>query len=123
MSTPSGRARRPRSVTASLAAIVLATEFVIVLLAALVLFGLHSLPPALALGGGGAVLLLIVVAAGLSRNRVGIALGWVVQAALLAIVAVSAAVGVVGLIFAALWTYSMIVGRRIDRRDREQGAA
>lgn len=114
MSAP--RARRPRSVTASLAAIVLAVEFLIVVLAALVLFGLRSLSPALAFGGGGALLLLILVAAALSRSRVGIALGWVAQITLLATLALDPVVGVVGLIFVALWTYSMIVGRRIDRR-------
>jgi hypothetical protein len=31
-------------------------------------------------------------------------------------VAADLAVGIVGLVFAALWTYSIIVGRRIDRR-------
>lgn len=119
MTGPGGRApraRRPRSVTATLAAMLLASELVIVLLAALALFGLGDLPPAAALGGGGAVLLLIVVAAALSRRRVGIVLGWVVQVVLVAAIVVSIPVGVVGLIFAAIWTYSMIVGARIDRR-------
>jgi hypothetical protein len=110
------RGRRPRSVTASLAQIVLATEFVIVVLAALVLFGLRTLPPAVALGGGGALLLLIAAAAALATRPAGIALGWVVQVVLVLSVAADLAVGIVGLVFAALWTYSIIVGRRIDRR-------
>jgi hypothetical protein len=110
------RPRRARTVTASLAAIVLATEFLVVVLAALVLFGLGTLPPGLALGGGGAVLVLIGVAALLASRPVGIAIGWVVQVVLVACVAVDIAVGLVGLVFAALWTYSIIVGRRIDRR-------
>lgn len=110
------RTRRPRSVTASLAAIVLAVEVLVVVLAALVLFGLRSLPPWAAFGGGGALLLLLLAAAALSRSRTGIALGWVAQVPLLATFALNPAVGVVGLIFVALWTYSMIVGRRIDRR-------
>lgn len=111
-----GRARRPRTVTASLAAIVLATELLVVVLAALALLGLRDLPPAVALGGGGAVVLLIVVAAALAGRRIGIVLGWAVQVVLVATIAVNPVVGIVGLAFAALWAYSMMVGRRIDRR-------
>lgn len=111
-----GRVRRPRSVTASLASIVLATEFLVVVLAALVVFGLKALPAPLALGGGGALLVVIAIAAALSRSRIGIALGWLVQVVLLAAFAVQVAVGVVGVLFAALWVYCMIVGGRIDRR-------
>ena len=114
MSSP--RQRRPRTVTASLAAIVLACEFLIVVLAALVLLGLRDLPPGIALGGGAALLVLIAAAAALSTRPVGIALGWVVQVVLLLTFRLNLAVGVVGLIFVALWVYSMIVGRRIDRR-------
>ncbi len=110
------RARTPRSATTSIAQILLSFEFLVVVLCALALFGLRSLPPAVALGGGGAVLLLIVIAAGLARTRVGIALGWVVQVVLLATFAVNVGVGVAGLIFAAIWTYGMITGRRVDRR-------
>ena len=116
MSSP--RVRRPRSVTASLAAIVLAVEFLIVVLAALVLFGLHDLPPVVSLGGGGALLLLIAVAAALSRRRIGIVLGWIAQAVLLLSGVTNGAVGIVAVIFVALWVYSMIVGGRIDRRAR-----
>jgi hypothetical protein len=118
-----GRSRRPRSVTSSLASIVLAIEFVVVALAALVVFGLHDLAAPFALGGGAALLLLIAAAAALSRNRVGIALGWIVQVLVVAAWAVQPAVGVVGLLFAALWLYCMIVGRRIDRRGPNAHAA
>jgi hypothetical protein len=103
-------------VTAQLAALLLATELVVVLLAALALLGLRDLPPAVALGGGGALVVLIAVAAALASNRIGIALGWLVQIVLVATFAVNIAVGVVGLVFAAIWAYSMIVARRIDRR-------
>ena len=45
---------------------------------------------------------------------------------LVATFAVSVPVGVVGLVFAAIWVYSMIVAGRIDRRDArtttEEGA-
>ena len=94
----------------------LACELVVVLLAALALLGLGGLPAGVALGGGGALVVLIAVAAALATKRIGIALGWVVQVVLLATFTVSIPVGVVGLVFAAIWVYSMIVGRRIDRR-------
>ena len=118
MSTP--RVRRPRTLTASLAAIVLATEFLVVVLAALVVFGLKSLPAPVALGGGAALLVVMALAAALSRSRVGIALGWLVQIVLIAAFVVQPAVGVVGLFFGALWTYCMIIGGRIDRRTANQ---
>jgi hypothetical protein len=92
-------------------------EFVVVLLAALVVWGLHDLPAGLALGGGAALLVVIAVAAGLARSPVGIALGWLVQLVLLAAGVVQVAVGIVGLLFGAFWLYCMIVGGRIDRRE------
>jgi hypothetical protein len=111
------RARKPRSVVSTLAAMLLATELLVVILAALALLGLKDLPPAIALGGGGGLIVLIAIAAALSANRVGIALGWLVQLVLLATFAVSVPVGIVGVIFAAIWVYGMIVGGRIDRRE------
>ncbi|WP_375389036.1 DUF4233 domain-containing protein [uncultured Amnibacterium sp.] len=114
MSGPRGR--RARTVTASLAMIVLATEFLVVVLSALVLFGLGTLPPRLALGGGGVLLVLIAIAAALAGRPIGIALGWAVQVVLVLCIVLDVTVGVVGLVFGALWTYSIIVGRRIDRR-------
>ena len=114
---PARRARRPRTVTAQLASMLLATELVVVLLAALALLGLGDLPPAVALGGGAAVVVLIAVAAALASKPIGIALGWLVQVVLLATFAVSIPVGIVGVLFTAIWAYSMIVARRIDRRE------
>ncbi|MGT2426760.1 DUF4233 domain-containing protein [Amnibacterium kyonggiense] len=112
-------ARRPRSVVATLAAMLLATELLVVLLAALALLGLKDLPPAVALGGGGALVVVIAVAAALATRPAGIVLGWAVQVVLLATFAVSIPVGIVGVVFTAIWVYAMIVGRRIDRRDAQ----
>ena len=111
------RARKPRSVVSTLAAMLLATELLVVLLAALALLGLRDLPPAVALGGGGGLVVLIAIAAALSTRRIGIVLGWIVQVVLLATFAVSIPVGIVGVVFTAIWVYGMIVGRRIDRRE------
>ena len=114
---PGRRPRKARTVTATLAAMMLATELLVVVLVSLALLGLRTLPPPVALGGGGALIVLIAVAAALSSRRIGIVLGWIAQVVLLATFRLDFAVGVVGLIFAAIWTYSMIVGRRIDRRN------
>ena len=113
---PGRRPRKARTVTATLAAMMLATELLVVVLVALALLGLRTLPAPVALGGGGALIVLIAAAAALSSRRIGIVLGWIAQVVLVATFALDVAVGVVGLIFAAIWTYSMIVGRRIDRR-------
>jgi hypothetical protein len=104
-------------VRATLASIVLAIEFLVVLLAALVVWGLRDVPAGVALGGGAALLVLIVAAAALARSPIGIALGWLVQVLLLAAGVVQVAVGIVGLLFGAFWVYCMIVGGRIDRRE------
>lgn len=126
-----GRVRRERSVTATLGAMLLACELIVVALAALALLGLKDLPPAVALGGGGGLIVLIALAALLLSSspgaaRVGLLLGWLAQLVLVATFAVSIPVGIVGLVFAAIWVYSMIVARRIDRRDvrptTEEGA-
>lgn len=112
----SGRTRRERSAQESLGAIVLGFELVVVFLGALVVFGLHALPPAQALGGGAVLIVLMIVAIGLLRYRVGYWLGWFVQ---LVVVASGFLVGmlfIVGAIFAAIWAYAMIAGARLDRR-------
>ena len=102
----------------SLGSIVLGFELVIVFLGALVLFGLKSLPPAVALGGGAVLILLMIVAIGLLRYPVGVIIGWAVQLIVIAAGLLVPAFYIVGAIFAAMWTYVMIVGGRIDHRDR-----
>ncbi|MGN6760979.1 MAG: DUF4233 domain-containing protein, partial [Leifsonia sp.] len=57
--------RRQRSLRELLGSIVLGFELLVVFLGALVLFGLHSLPAAVALGGGAALIVLTIVAIGL----------------------------------------------------------
>jgi hypothetical protein len=107
----------------SLGSIVLGFELIIVFLGALVLYGLQSLPAALALGGGAVLVVLMIVAMALLRHPVGIAIGWVVQLIVIAAGLLVPAFFIVGAIFAAMWTYVMIVGGRIDHRDRLARAA
>ncbi|WP_223690367.1 DUF4233 domain-containing protein [Leifsonia poae] len=117
------RPRRTRSVRESLGSIVLAFEFVIVFLGALVLFGLKTLSAPLALGGGALILVLMIVAIGLLRGPVGIVLGWLIQLIVVATGFLVPAFFVVGAIFTALWTYCMIAGARIDRNNQAANAA
>ena len=107
----------------SLGSIVLGFELIIVFLGALVLYGLQSLPAALALGGGAALVVLMIVAIALLRHPAGVAIGWVVQLIVIAAGLLVPAFFIVGAIFAAMWTYVMIVGGRIDHRDRLARAA
>lgn len=111
--------RRQRSLRESLAAIVLGFELIVVFLGALVVFGLGVLPAGrLALGGGAGAVLLMIVALGTLRFPVGIWLGWLIQAIVVAAGFLVPAFFIVGAIFTAMWTYCMIVAARIDRTAR-----
>lgn len=118
------RARQPRSVTQSLASIVLGFELIVVFLAALVNFGLPtaglvSFGQVGALVSGGIVCLLIVVTLGLLRYPFALWLGWAVQLLLLLAGFLNPVMFFVGALFAAMWTYAMISGARIDRSKKE----
>ncbi|MFP3465170.1 DUF4233 domain-containing protein [Leifsonia sp. SIMBA_070] len=119
----SGRPRRQRSLRELLGSIVLGFELLVVFLGALVLFGLHSLPAWVALGGGAALIVLMIVAIGLLRNTVGVVLGWIVQAILIAAGILVPAFFIVGAIFTAMWAYCMITAARIDRNNRAAARA
>ena len=112
----------PRSLRQSLASIVLGFETIVVFLAALVIWGLAptengtwGLPPWVALAAGGVLILGLVAAIGLLRSPVGFALGWAMQALILASGLLNPAMYFVGAIFGGLWAYCMVVGARIDR--------
>jgi hypothetical protein len=107
----------------SLGQIVLGFEVVIVFLGALVVFGLHALPPLPALGGGAIVVVAMLATVGLLRYRWGFVVGWILQFVVIAAGLLVGMFFVVGAIFTALWAYCMITGARIDRRNREFAAA
>jgi len=117
------RQRRARSAQESLGAIVLGFEVIVVFLGALVVFGLHALPAAQALGGGAVVIVLMLVAIPPLRYRVGYWLGWLVQLVVVASGFVVGMLFIVGAIFTAIWAYAMITGARLDRRAAEFRAA
>ena len=111
------RARRTRGVQESLGSIVLGVEIIVVFLAALVVNGLGALPPAVALGGGGTLILVMIIAMGTLRWPIGVVLGWLVQATVVAGGLLVPDLYLVGALFVAIWAYCMIMGGRIDRRN------
>ena len=103
-----------RSTRRQLAAIVLLFEAVVVVFAALVVFGLRmaEVPVIWAVGGGVAVVCLLIIP--LLRFRFGYVLGSVLQVAVVGLGFVLPTMFAVGGIFAALWVAALVVGRRID---------
>lgn len=100
----------------SLASIVLGFELIVVFLAALVLFGLKSLPPAVALGGGAVLCLVMVATLALLHHPWAYGVGWAIQVIVIVCGIFNPALYFVGALFAAMWTYCMINGDRIDRQ-------
>ncbi|GAB3805429.1 hypothetical protein GCM10028798_27250 [Humibacter antri] len=117
------RPRRERSAQESLGSIVLGFELVVVFLGALVVFGLHTVPSAQALGGGAVFIVLMIVAILLLRFRVGYWLGWLIQFGVIASGFLVGMLFIVGVIFTAIWAYAMIAGARLDRRNAAFRAA
>lgn len=109
-------ARRVRTVRESLGSIVLGMEILVVFLAALVVFGLGAVSPTVALLGGAGLILLLLAGMATLRTTVGVVLGWIAQTVLVAGGFLVPELFLVGILFVAIWTYCMIMGARIDRR-------
>jgi hypothetical protein len=116
---PVGRVRRSRSATESLLSIVLVLEAVLVFFVVLVVFGLKILPPAVAFGAGAALLVILLLDSLLVRWPVGVWIGWVLQAVLVAAGILLPLMYFIGAIFLAIWIYCFITGRRLDRRNAQ----
>ncbi|GAA1755120.1 DUF4233 domain-containing protein [Agromyces humatus] len=121
--------RPARSLRRSLAAVILASEALIVFLAALVIWGLAQgapsgqLPSWVALAAGGVIIVALIATIGLLRHNWAYALGWVLQLLILASGFLNPAMFVVGVIFGGMWWYAMVVGARIDRQHAAAAAA
>ena len=111
--------RRRRSTTESLLSIVLLLEAILLFFVSLVLFGLKTVPPVVAFGGGAVFVVVILATIALTRWPIGIALGWVIQAALIALGVFNPVMYVVGAGFAAFWIWCFVRGRQIDRARRD----
>jgi Na+/phosphate symporter len=112
------RARRERSVTESLLSIVLVIEAFVLFFAGLVAFGLKVLEPAfpawVALPAAAVLIVVLLATTVVLRFAWGKALGWVLQAALIALGILLPMMYVVGGGFALLWIFCFTRGRRID---------
>ncbi|MEP6842283.1 MAG: DUF4233 domain-containing protein [Pseudolysinimonas sp.] len=122
-SPPSPKPRRRRSTTESLLSIVLLLEAILLFFVVLALFGLKTLSPPLAFGGGAAFVVVILLTIALLRWPIGVVIGWIIQAALIALGVLNPVIYVVGAGFAAFWIWCFVRGRQIDRKRREYQAA
>jgi len=113
------RVRRERGAQESLLAIALGLEAAVVFFATLVAFGLRVVDPVPAFVGGGVLLLLLVLVAGIQRHRAGVVAGGVLQILLILTGLLLPAMWVLGGGFAALWLWSLIRGRQLDRAKAE----
>lgn len=108
--------RAPRSIKQTLGSIILGFEMIVMFLGALVIFGLKALPAPVALIGGAVLCLIIVATIPLLRFRWGYWLGWAVQAAIVATGLLVPMMFLVGGMAAAVWTYAMVQGDKIERQ-------
>jgi hypothetical protein len=97
-----------------MASAVLALESVVLFLSTPVMIQVSDVSsgPAIAAGLGLAVLALAVC--GLLRHRWGYAVGSLLQVAAVGLGFVVPTMFVLGVIFAALWTAALVLGRRVD---------
>jgi hypothetical protein len=113
---PRTRVRRDRSATESLLSIALLLEAVLVFFVVMVAYGLKVLPTGIVFGGGALLVVLLLVAGRLAGRPVGVWLGWVLQAALIALGILLPLMYFIGAIFTAIWIYCFVTGRRLDRQ-------
>ena len=113
------RSRRQRSTTESLLSIVLLLEAVLLFFVTLAFFGLKTLAPPLAFGGGAAFVVVILLTILALRWPIGVVIGWIVQAALIALGLLNPVMYIVGAGFAAFWIWCFVRGHQIDRKRRE----
>jgi hypothetical protein len=110
------RIRRQRTATELLTSVVLGFESIVIFLAALVMFGLKSLPPVLALAGGWSLALAMLITVGLLRWRAGIIIGSALQLIVFLLGFVQGSMFFVGILFAAMWVFALISGARLERK-------
>ncbi|NLI19611.1 MAG: DUF4233 domain-containing protein [Actinomycetales bacterium] len=114
-------ARPPASARRMFASSVLASEALVVVLAALVAARLDLAPAAVAWGAGAALAVLCLLAAGLLRWPVGYVLGWVAQTALLVLSVRVPTMVILAVVFVLLWVGGLVLGTRVDRERAERG--
>ena len=106
----------------SLASIVLGFEALVLALVTPVMISVAHVSASTALPVCLGLALLAIMAAGLLRNQVGYALGWVVQVGAVGLGFVVPVMFVLGLAFAGFWVMAIVLGRRIDEAKAAQAA-
>lgn len=102
---------------------ILSLEAIVLGLSSLVLVNVSHVSKGLSLGLGLGLCVLCLVVAGLLRFRWAIAMGWLIQLAAIALAVETLALGVLGLIFLALWATAVRLGARIERDRADWTAA
>lgn len=104
---------------------ILSLEAIVLGLSTLVLINLNHESKGTGLGLGLGLCVLCLLTAGLLRFRWAMGLGWLIQLAAIALSVETLALGVLGLIFLALWATAVRLGARIekDRADWEAKVA
>lgn len=120
------RQRRARGARESLASVVLGFESIIVFLGGLVVFGLGALPDGVpnwwGIVGGTVLALAMLLTVGVLRRPWGIGLGWGLQLVVALGAFLVPALGVVALVFGAMYAYATIKGGELDRRNAARAA-
>ena len=98
-----------------LAQYLLYTEVGVVFFLTLVLYGLGTLEPLWAFGGGAVFVLLLILAARLISRPWGMWLAWALQFVLVAAGFLNEMMFIVGLIFLAMWVYTMVKAKQIEQ--------
>lgn len=118
--------RRRRGAAESLASIVLVSEALIVFLGGLAIYGLRALPAPIApwwgIVAGAALAVVMILTTRVVRFRWGIAVGWALQAVVVAGAIWVPALALVGLIFGGMYAYATIKGSSLDRRNAQRAA-
>ena len=112
MSTPQGATRSPRR---GMCAAVLALEGIVVALSTPVMLTLADVELGTALAAGLGLAAACLLLAGMLRSEAAYAVGWVLQAAAIALGVVVPAMFFLGAVFALLWGAAYYLGRRIER--------
>ena len=68
----------------------------------------------IAIGFAGGAMVLALVAAGMLRKPAGFVLGWLTQVVAVALGALTPTMFLVGAIFAGLWLFTFVLGKRLD---------
>lgn len=106
----------------SMCAGVLGLQTVVLFLTTPVLLTLTEVGTSTGLVVGLGLALACVIAAGTMRRRVGVLLGWVIQASSIALGFLIPIMVVVGVVFLALYAGAFVLGARIDRERAERQA-